>query len=77
MSVSAQTYKKAQEIFQQGKIQQIDDKTFLVQGSKGDYYEVTKDDEKFVCYKGNNICLGWKYNHDCKHCQAVRIFLGL
>ena len=77
MSLAESTIKKAKTIVELNQVQQIDNNSFLVQGSKGDLYEVTKEAENLTCYKGNNVCLGWKYAHDCKHCQAVRIFLGV
>lgn len=74
MSLSQTTLLKAQKIVQKNMVAKIDDRFYQVQSSNGTtvYMVDTKDPQHgYYC-----DCLGWKnkFPHDCKHCEAVRIY---
>ena len=76
MSLSATTILKAKKLVTSGLVKRDKDNpkyVFYVQSSSGGHYKVEylKDNKKFDLYCE---CDGWKYNQDCSHCEAVRIF---
>ncbi len=75
MSLSANVIFKAKTLVKNGLVKQDKDSEFVfyVKSSSGGHYKVEylKDNKKFDLYCE---CQGWKYNQDCSHCEAVRIF---
>lgn len=65
MSLSLKTLKKAEKIIQSDLIQKVDSNSFLIQGSKGNVYEVTN---------GKCNCIGYRIKGDCYHAEATRIY---
>ena len=63
---------------QKTEVQKMDDNTYLVSGSTGTIYEVTRDEQVssgWFCRSTtkNDACMGWKFSkeHACKHVKAV------
>jgi len=75
LSLSANTILKAKNLVKSGFVEPEKDSKFVfyVKSSSGGHYKVEflKDNKKFDLYCE---CDGWKYNQDCSHCEAVRIF---
>lgn len=72
--------KNAQKLLGKGKVQKVAKGSFLVEGSTGVTYEVTKDSAVpcgWFCRNTNNngACPGWKFanEHRCKHVYAVEL----
>lgn len=67
MALSRATFAKAKKILQSGHVAQVDDKTFQVRS--------TSDPDKiYVVTSGHCDCIGFRFNHDCAHYEAVRLF---
>ncbi len=77
MTLSISTIQKAKTLVKKGfvKVDQDSDFVFYVRSSSGGHYKVEylKNNNKFDLYCE---CDGWKYNQDCSHCHAVRLFKG-
>jgi len=75
MSISASVVNKARTLVKKGFVKPDEDSEFVfyVKSSSGGHYKVEflKDNKKFDLYCE---CQGWKFNQDCSHCEAVRIF---
>ena len=48
------------------KVEDLDENTIEVKGSKGDIYYVKKDGDKVTC-----TCQSFKYRGQCKHIEGV------
>ena len=75
MSLSASVVLKAKALVKKGLVKPDADSKciFYVKSSSGGHYQVAflKTNTKFDLYCE---CEGWKFNQDCSHCEAVRIF---
>lgn len=73
MSLSASVVLKARTLVKKGFVKQDSEFVFYVKSSSGGHYKVEflKDNKKFDLFCE---CQGWKFNQDCSHCEAVRIF---
>jgi len=62
----------AQQIFENGLIQRLDDRHFLVTEKSYEVEAVVGKGFQYYCK-----CPAWKFDkeHDCKHCIAVRLFV--
>jgi hypothetical protein len=77
-NLSESTLKKAKSI---SKNIISENGNWLVQGSKGNVYEISIDPKTklgLFCKltNDNSACEGWKFHKECKHALAVRIFNG-
>jgi len=75
LSLSANVILKAKTLVKKGFVKRDEDSKFVfyVRSSSEGHYKVEylKDNKKFDLYCE---CQGWKFNQDCSHCEAVRIF---
>lgn len=75
MSLSTNVILKARNLVKKGLVKRDKDSEFVfyVRSSSGGHYKVEflKSNKKFDLYCE---CQGWKFNQDCSHCEAVRIF---
>jgi len=75
LSLSTSVVQKARTLVKKGFVKPDEDSEFVfyVKSSSGGHYKVEflKDNKKFDLFCE---CQGWKFNQDCSHCEAVRIF---
>jgi len=66
----------AQQLFDNGDVNQVDPNTFVCHGSNGNQYEITKVNDPQYNYKFYCKCPAWKFDESrrCKHVIAVELF---
>ncbi len=68
---------KAQELFQSGKVNQVNPDTYVVHGSSNNQYEVKANHDSMYNYEYYCKCPAWKFDttRECKHVLAVKLWL--
>ncbi len=68
---------KAQILFDEDSVQQVNSDTFVVHGSGSNQYEIKSNQDKMYNYKYYCKCPAWKFDNtrECKHVLAVQIYL--
>jgi len=66
----------AQQLFDNGDVQKVNDDTFVCHGSNGNQYEITRVSDPQYNYEFYCKCPAWKFDTSrrCKHVLAVQIF---
>ena len=66
---------KAQTIFDEGNVQQVNKDTFVCHGSNGNQYEIRTNKDSTYNYKYYCKCPAWKFDNtrECKHVLAVEL----
>lgn len=75
--MSTAKQQKAQEIFQAGKVNQVNPDTYVVHGSNNNQYEVKENHDSMYNYEFYCKCPAWKFDssRECKHVLAVKLWL--
>jgi uncharacterized Zn finger protein len=68
---------KAQVIFDEGNVQQVNKDTFVCHGSNGNQYEIKRNKDSNYNYEFYCKCPAWKFDksRECKHVIAVGMLL--
>ncbi len=67
---------KAQILFDEDSVQQVNSETFVVHGSGSNQYEIKANQDKMYNYKYYCKCPAWKFDstRECKHVLAVQLY---
>lgn len=67
---------KAQILFDEDSVQQVNSDTFVVHGSSNNQYEIKANQDKLYNYKYYCKCPAWKFDNsrECKHVLAVKLY---
>ena len=67
---------KAQTLFNEDSVQQVNSDTFVVHGSGSNQYEIKANQDKMYNYKYYCKCPAWKFDNtrECKHVLAVQLW---
>ncbi len=66
----------AQQLFNNGDVNQVDSNTFVCHGSNGNQYEIKRETNANYNYEFYCKCPAWKFDSSrrCKHVIAVQLF---
>lgn len=66
----------AQQLFNNGDVNQVDSDTFVCHGSNGNQYEIKREKNSAYNYEFYCKCPAWKFDSSrrCKHVIAVQLF---
>jgi len=72
---TVQKQAKAQALFDEGNVQQVNNDTFVCHGSNGNQYEIKVNKDPNYNYKYYCKCPAWKFDstRECKHVLAVEL----
>ncbi|NIS94940.1 MAG: hypothetical protein GTN97_03320 [Nitrosopumilaceae archaeon] len=74
--MSSTKQQKAQDLFDNGSVNQVNNDTFVVHGSGTNQYEVKENHDPMYNYDYYCKCPAWKFDNtrQCKHVLAVELF---